>query len=209
MTYRLEIEIAGLPDLQSLRYAHWRTRHRHDREWKYLVDGHAQAKGLPPEPLESAHLELVRYSTREPDTENLANSFKALVDALKGTVIVDDSPRHVSREYRWERVGPREGRVRLIVTEGMWSRDQGSPGARSDQEPPSGASLSGTEAPGPPEDTSSTTNCGADAGSCTASTKKRRRCVRRAAPADGQKAERVKCPRTGKRKKGSTPTRGK
>jgi len=45
-------------------------------------------------------------------------SFKACVDALVKTgILVDDSPRHLTREYLWEKAPRGEGHVRIEIRE--------------------------------------------------------------------------------------------
>lgn len=113
---KLEFFLPGLPDLQSNRYAHWRTRHTHDKSWKEKVQWMARANGA--NLLQSAHVVFTRQSTREPDADNLAASFKPLLDGLKGSVIVDDSPEHISVEYRWEKAPRAAGGVLITIIEG-------------------------------------------------------------------------------------------
>jgi hypothetical protein len=62
-----------------------------------------------------------RHSSREPDFENLAHSFKPCLDALTvrnggAPVLVDDSQEVIGQPtYLWEKAPPKEGRITLEV----------------------------------------------------------------------------------------------
>ena len=64
---------------------------------------------------------MTRLSSVQPDGDNLAESFKPLLDALIGLVIVDDSPAVLGSthgRYGWIYAPPKKGSVRIEV----WSR---------------------------------------------------------------------------------------
>lgn len=119
MSYLLDVTIPKLPDLQvAAAKGHWRTRYAQKKAWHKLVSDMVLADHyVPDEPLSKAELECIRYSTREPDRDNLASSFKAIIDALVNLEILeDDRPSVVgSPTFRWERAKRGEGRVRVIV----------------------------------------------------------------------------------------------
>ena len=116
--YHLKITLEGLPALQSGAFGHWTARRRHDSRWKQLVGLEARGK-LPGEPLAKAFLSCTRYSAARssPDRDNLVASFKPLIDALQGTVLIDDSPEHMTAQYHWEKCPRGEGRVVIEVSE--------------------------------------------------------------------------------------------
>ncbi len=119
MKYTLEFEILGLPKMPNqLLGRHWRARSSHAQKWTKLVMFIVVRK-VPKKPLEKAKLILTRYSSREPDYDGLTGSFKAVVDALKKTgIIADDTLTVIGKsEYRWEKVSPREGKIRIRVEE--------------------------------------------------------------------------------------------
>lgn len=68
-------------------------------------------------PLEKAKLKLTRLSTRQPDFDNLALSFKYVVDGLvKAGVIVDDKYEVIGEsEYCWEKCKRDEQGVKVEV----------------------------------------------------------------------------------------------
>lgn len=115
--YALEIELDGLPKLQSGAWGHWRTRRKHDERWKDLIGWEVVRLGPPPKLLDFASVECIRFSTREPDWDNLVASFKPLIDGLIGTVLVDDSPTRLVRRYGWTKTDRGRGRMRIYVEE--------------------------------------------------------------------------------------------
>lgn len=111
----LEMELAGLPMLRR-DTKHWRVRHQETQHWRTMVRGHLEAAWLGRE-LGQARLTLTRYSARCPDADNLAVSFKPVVDALvHWKVLADDNPDIIGTpEYRWEKAPRGEGRIRVVV----------------------------------------------------------------------------------------------
>lgn len=116
--YHLRIELKGLPSLQSGAFGHWSARRRHDSRWKQLVALETRGK-CPGEPLDRALVVCTRYSCASPapDRDNLVASFKPLIDAFQGTVILNDSPEHMTAEYHWENCPRGKGRVVMEVSE--------------------------------------------------------------------------------------------
>jgi len=115
--YALSIELPGLPPCNTASNNHWRIRAHFNRKWRHDTIIAAKAAGLPPEPLWKAKVTCTRFSSRQPDFENLAHSFKPLVDGLvTGKVIVDDTQQVIGQPtYRWEKAAPKEGRITLEV----------------------------------------------------------------------------------------------
>ena len=115
--YTLTIEIPGLPSINTASNNHWRVRARNNKTWKRAVVHFALAAGLPPEPLWKATVVCTRHSSRVPDYENLAHSFKPLVDGLvTGGVLVDDNQQVIGQPtYRWEKAAPKQGMVTIEV----------------------------------------------------------------------------------------------
>lgn len=117
----LELTIAGLPSCNSAAAPHWRTRHIERVKWKSKVCGAVlQALGRwPSKPLERARVELTRCSSSRPDADNLASSFKFVLDGLVlARVIADDKPSVIGQPvFAWEKTSPRKGCVRIKVEE--------------------------------------------------------------------------------------------
>ena len=120
MSYLLEFELPGLPALQVAGSGggHWRKRHADARRWKDAV--RAVVLGdhyVPDKPLERVRMRCERYSTREPDWDNLVASFKPIRDALVEIgVMVDDKPSVlIACEHRWGKAKRGEGRIRVRV----------------------------------------------------------------------------------------------
>ena len=125
--YHLRIDIPGLPSLQSGSFGTKWARRDHDKKWKDLVAWGTLGK-RPKPPLERAFVICTRYSAANgpPDDDNLHSSFKPLIDGLVGNkkdpldpvrVLADDSPKHMTAEYHWEKCPRGEGRVVIEVSE--------------------------------------------------------------------------------------------
>lgn len=119
MGYSLDIELPGLPRMvNDLGSAHWAVKHKHNRYWNMAV--HAQVimdYHLPVKPLTKALVTLTRYSSVEPDFDNLVNSHKVILDSLiKCGVLEDDCSDVIGQPtYVWEKCSPGEGRIKIEV----------------------------------------------------------------------------------------------
>lgn len=122
--YRLILEVPELPELPQKR-RHWTHHKRAADNWRLLVRALVNVQRRPDKPLRRAMIVCTRRSAREPDYDNLAASFKPVVDALclstskltRSDVLVDDSPRVLEREYRWE---PTSGTGSIRID--LWER---------------------------------------------------------------------------------------
>ncbi len=116
--YHLLLEIPGLPLLPNrLQKSHWRAIQRHTKEWHALVYHHA-SRHVPPEPLQRAELILARYSTNEPDPDNLMASWKPLIDGLQRVgILVNDKRENVELKAEWYRAKANQGKVTIEITE--------------------------------------------------------------------------------------------
>lgn len=114
---------------------HWSTVYRRTRRLERDVGFAVRAAGKPHAPLELARVVLTRCSASEPDPDNLAASFKPVVDALvaAGVLSGDEPHRFEGRrpEYRWEPAPRHQGRVRVEVEE----REPGSEPRATRSEP--------------------------------------------------------------------------
>lgn len=84
--------------------------------WKDLIFTATLGK-RPTIPLKTAKLVLVRGSSKTPDFDGLAISFKRPVDALiLAGVIEDDSMKHIGiPEFRWVKTAPKKGYIEIFV----------------------------------------------------------------------------------------------
>lgn len=121
--YRLRLELPGLSRVNTAatRASRWR-QYREARRLQELVVLLVPRRKRPSAPLSRARVTLTRHSSVEPDHEQLAMGFKAVLDALtargrgpRARVLEDDSPRHVERVYRWEKAPPGAGRLTVLV----------------------------------------------------------------------------------------------
>lgn len=119
MSYRLEIVIPGLTPMNtSATRRHWAVQHREAKEIKELVTA-LVGRRRPDRPLMNARVTCRRFSTREPDAENLALGFKAAIDGLvECGVLLSDAPTFLERRYEWG-YAPRGKGSLAIVVEGL------------------------------------------------------------------------------------------
>jgi Holliday junction resolvase RusA-like endonuclease len=72
-----------------------------------------------PNALTAANLTLTRFSSRQPDRDNLMSSWKAVIDGLvESGVLVDDNCDVVkSIDSRWEKASSKNSKIRVLVEE--------------------------------------------------------------------------------------------
>jgi hypothetical protein len=114
--YVLEFTLPGLPRTANGSHGNWRAKHAQVRAWKQATFAHAWPK-RPPEPLTRAVISFKRHSSTEPDFDNLAISFKPILDGLRQAgVIVDDKRANVGRpNYDWEYAPRNKGFISVRV----------------------------------------------------------------------------------------------
>lgn len=95
---------------------HWWTKVKEIQEWEKIIYFQTLGK-LPKEPLKKARLVLTRHSSRAPDYDNLAISFKHIVDSLrKAKIIKNDSMDVIGKpEYNWVKCKNGQGFVEIEV----------------------------------------------------------------------------------------------
>lgn len=117
--YSLKIQLDGLPRMVNKSFAsHWKSRMTESRKWKMKIFK-ACCNSRPSKPLAKAKLVLTRFSSRSPDFDGLVSGFKHCIDGLKEAgIILDDKFDNIGQpEYKWEKVGPRNGKVIIEVYE--------------------------------------------------------------------------------------------
>lgn len=121
MPYLLDFTIPGLPDLQAAAAkGHWRARHAETKRWHDRVRAIVLGDHyLPDKPLERARVHCERHSSREPDWDNLAASFKPIIDGLtRCGVLEDDKPSVIgSPNFEWHAAKRGDGKIRVVVRE--------------------------------------------------------------------------------------------
>ncbi len=120
MSYRLEFEIIALPKMTNpsgARSTHWRVVKAEKDSWKAMVQATLKRHTMPATPLSKAKLTLTRFSSVSPDPDGLVSGFKTIVDSLViGGVLQNDKFTNIGMpDYRWEKVKPGAGKVRVIV----------------------------------------------------------------------------------------------
>ena len=116
--FRIEFEISGLPKLINGGWgkSHWAVQAKYRREWRSLVSLIVATK-RPDKPLNKAKLTLIRFSNTAPDPDNLAASFKHVIDGLVDAgVLVNDKYENIGMpNYLWEKTSPGKGKIKVIV----------------------------------------------------------------------------------------------
>lgn len=115
--YSIRFEIVGLPSLLNIK-AHPIVAGKKRKLWRQWVLYSVGMK-RPPKPLQRAKLTFTRFSSSEPDYDNMVGSFKPLVDGLvDARVIIDDARKNIGTpEYLWIYCPPRQGKIRIEVLE--------------------------------------------------------------------------------------------
>lgn len=116
MSYEISMDIASLPSLPNSlgQFNKW-ARFNQQKKWATLIARSFIGK-CPPTPLVKAYVTITRYSTREPDRDNLFASLKPVLDGLvKNAIIEDDSSEHIILEAKWKKGAPKHGRILLEI----------------------------------------------------------------------------------------------
>lgn len=115
----IEFEIQGLPLRTNNSRANWRAKHGEAQKWKARVMKAlvCSSRVLPAEPWQKARLTLTRCSSVEPDFDGLVSSFKHVIDGLiVSGIIENDKMSNIGiPEYRWEKVPPGKGKIKVRV----------------------------------------------------------------------------------------------
>ena len=119
MSYELVLTFDTLPKLYSGKQGSWQASWGETKRWRHRVAEQLNWKrGRPQTPLARATISCVRASSQEPDGENLAWSFKPIIDALvREHVLVDDDPGRLERHYAWVPAAPGHSHIQVSVKE--------------------------------------------------------------------------------------------
>lgn len=113
-----EFCLFGLPKtINEIGRKHWSFKYKEANLWKGLVYHACVLNKIASLELEQASMELTRHSSREPDFDNLAGSFKHVIDGLvEAGVIVDDKPSVIgSPVFKWEKTKIKGGFITVKV----------------------------------------------------------------------------------------------
>lgn len=115
----LIFEIEGLPKIAANANGNWRGRFGEAKKWKRLVHNAVVLNRLvPATPITKAKLICTRFAFgKKPDFENLAHSFKHIIDGLvEANVLIDDNQEIIGQpEYKHEPAKGRQGKVRIEI----------------------------------------------------------------------------------------------
>lgn len=111
----IKLELPGLPPMANGSYGHWKKQWQIKKAWKRRI-GQMLLDLVPSMPYKKVRVILTRHSSSEPDFDGLVHGFKPIVDALvEYGIVVDDSGKHMEREYRWEKAVAKQGKIRVEV----------------------------------------------------------------------------------------------
>ncbi len=114
----VEFTLFGLPKtINEIGRKHWSFKYKEAKHWKQLVYQICVFHRIEALKLEKATLEFTRHSSREPDFDNLAGSFKHVLDGLVvAGVIKDDKPSVIgSPTFRWEKTKIKGGFITVKI----------------------------------------------------------------------------------------------
>ena len=116
--YKLFFELPGLPKTTNGSHGNWRAAAAERRKWRKASTSRAYPY-KPSSPLLKCRLTLTRCSTTKPDIDNLAISFKGVVDGLKDAMIIhDDTDKVVIERYYLHEKAPRnKGKICILIEE--------------------------------------------------------------------------------------------
>lgn len=113
-----EIRINDLPKtVNDIGRAHWTVKHKEAKKWQRLVWWECRRLRVERLLMRKALIYCTRASSREPDFDNLASSFKHAIDGLvRAGVIIDDKPSVIgSPVFEWKYAKQGEGYVVIKV----------------------------------------------------------------------------------------------
>ncbi len=112
-----DMTVMGLPDtINTIGRIHWALQAKDVKRWNNAVYQQCVLNRIAGLGLKKATVEFVRHSFTQPDTDNLANSFKYLQDGLvKAGVIIDDNPTVLTATYLWEKAPRNKGYCTIKV----------------------------------------------------------------------------------------------
>lgn len=114
----LRVIILGKPPKLPNRFGRtWLSRHGERKRWERMVNHALNDFRYWDDPLTKAKLTLVRYSSRQPDEDNLMASWKPVIDALVSYgVIEDDNPKViVELVSKWRKCKRNEVRIEIVI----------------------------------------------------------------------------------------------
>lgn len=124
MTWCVKIELHGLPPTpNSILAMHWAKKSKLTKRWRREAYLACRAEGPAPEGIETIRVCYTRWSSREPDSDGLAGSTKAIQDGITDWVRetnggFDDTARQLRAEWFWEKAPRGAGRVTVEIKRG-------------------------------------------------------------------------------------------
>jgi hypothetical protein len=119
----LTYELPSVPMRNAYDRMHFRAKRRLKDQLAALFCRQTPlASGIP---FDRATVEIVRYSSVEPDPDNLHGFVKPILDAMQisserhpygASIITNDNREAIDLKVRWEKAPPRKGKVVVLVT---------------------------------------------------------------------------------------------
>lgn len=115
--YRLEVDLPGLPPLNSASNMTWKAKIGKRKTWAKIIGFCVPKAKRPQIPLEHARVMITRFSSAPPDFDNLGHAAKWVLDELQSVgVLSNDNAKCIgSPTLKWEKVRPKNGHTLVIV----------------------------------------------------------------------------------------------
>lgn len=124
LMFEIPMELSPLTNgSNGLDRMHWRNKKKLKERLACLL--RSQAPLDVALPFAKAKVEVIRYSSSEPDRDNMHGALKPLLDAMQvaskrhpygAYIIENDSSEHIELVVRWEKAPPKMGKVVVLVT---------------------------------------------------------------------------------------------
>lgn len=103
--YELNFQLTKLPpSLNQMLRGHWRTRSAILKTFKTLAINEIKKQETPAQPLVKYQIAFIRHTIRPLDFDNLAASFKPIMDALTVTNVIQDDKWGMTKNVVYDQV---------------------------------------------------------------------------------------------------------
>lgn len=103
--FELNFQLSKLPpSLNQMLRGHWRTRSAILKQFKTLAINEIKTQKAPAQPLVKYQIAFIRHTIRPLDFDNLAASFKPIMDALTVTNVIKDDKWGMTKNVVYDQV---------------------------------------------------------------------------------------------------------
>lgn len=115
--YRLDIDLPGLPPLNSAANKGWKWKLGKRKAWGKIIAACVPRAKRPVHPLPHARVTITRCSSQPPDYDNMGNAAKWVLDELqKIGVLDDDRGKCIGRPtLLWKKAPLKRGHTLVLV----------------------------------------------------------------------------------------------